>query len=170
MTLASWITSLRFLLVPLLYWRLSRADLPGAFALLLLAGATDIVDGWVARARHEVSELGKTLDPLADKLVIFFTLLGMVCFYRFPAWIAGAYFVKELLQVLAGAFLLRKYHRLIPANRWGKSATVIFFVGFGAYFFMAAKTVGIVIVGLGFLLSVYALYTYYRDWLKLKDS
>lgn len=171
MTLASWITSIRFLLVPLIYWQMTAGSQQGvviSFILLLTAAATDIADGWVARARREISELGKTLDPLADKLVILFTMVALVVRWAFPLWIVLAYLVKEIIQITAGAVLLRKYRQLIPANGWGKAATVLFFIGFGSYFIK--PWIGIGVIAVAVLVSIYALYTYVLDFIKLKNQ
>lgn len=136
-------------------------------SLLFLSGATDVLDGWVARARNEVSELGKALDPLADKLVIFSTLLGL-SWWGLPAWMLVVYFVKETMQVLAGVFLLKKVNQLIPANWWGKSSTVIFFIGFVGFFWN--QFLGTLMIGVAILVSIYALYTYYQAYLLLKKD
>jgi cardiolipin synthase len=171
MTLACWITSTRFVLAPLIYWQLvsgTKHGLGWALGLLLLAGITDLLDGWAARSRGEVTELGKLLDPLTDKLTIFAMLSALAQSWGLPLWLVILYAAKELLQVLAGAFLLKHFQQLIPANRWGKNATFGFFCGFGL-FFVNAFIGTIVLVG-ALLLSVYALYTYYQAYLQLKQK
>jgi cardiolipin synthase len=171
MTLACWITSTRFILAPLLYWQLSSGTKNGlgwALALLLAAGITDLLDGWAARSRNEVTELGKLLDPLTDKLTIFAMLLALAQSWDLPFWLVILYAAKELLQVLAGAFLLKNFKRLISANRWGKNATFGFFCGFGLFFLNRA--IGTIVIGAALLLSIYALYTYYQAYLELKQN
>lgn len=74
LTLASWITLTRFLLVPFIYWQLIDGSVRGiviAVVLLLLAAITDVLDGWVARARNEISELGKTRIQLPINWLLF---------------------------------------------------------------------------------------------------
>jgi cardiolipin synthase len=171
LTLACWITSTRFILAPCIYWQLTRHTSTGlawALSLLIVAGITDLLDGWAARSRNEVTELGKLLDPLTDKLTIFMMLAGLVKSWQFPLWLLVLYAGKELLQVLAGAFLVRRFHQLIPANRWGKNATFGFFCGFGLYFIH--PLLGTVVIGAALALSVYALYTYYLAFLELKGK
>jgi cardiolipin synthase (CMP-forming) len=168
MSLACWITSIRFLLAPLIFWQLTTHSSSGVswmFILLFLAGSSDVVDGWVARARNEVSELGKALDPLADKLVILGTLFGLT-WWGFPVWMVFVYLAKELIQVAAGAFLIRKVKQLIPSNVWGKSSTGIFFLGFGIFYLH--HFVGELCIGLAILLAIYAMITYYLAFIKLK--
>jgi cardiolipin synthase len=171
MTLACWITSTRFVLAPLIYWQLSSGTKSGlgyALALLLLAGITDLLDGWTARSRNEVTELGKLLDPLTDKLTIFAMLLALAQSWNLPFWLVILYAAKELLQVLAGAFLIKNFKQLIPANRWGKNATFGFFCGFGLFF--VNSVIGTIIIGGALLLSTYALYTYYLAYRELKQG
>lgn len=176
LTLASWITCFRFLATPIIYWQLVNGSNPGgiiiAVILLFLAAVSDGLDGWTARSRNEITELGKTLDPIADKTVIIFTLLALVARSSFPAWLFVAYLVKELVQLLAGLFLLRKYRQLISANMWGKSATVGFFLGFGAILLQSwlglPEWLGIAMIGASVLLSFYAFYTYYMEFKKLE--
>ncbi len=170
MTLANWITSIRFLLAPLIYWQMTlgtSAGLIWAAALVGLAGLTDLADGYTARKRNEVSELGKMLDPLADKLLVVLILLAFAARWSLPGWMVGIYFAKELLQVVAGALLFRNSRQLIPANRWGKTATFSFFLGFGLYWL--SQKLGTLIIGIAIAISIYAFYTYYqtyREWVK----
>jgi cardiolipin synthase len=167
LNLACWITSIRFLLAPLIFWQLtihSNSGIVNTLILLFLAAGTDMADGWAARARNEVSELGKALDPLADKLVIFAALLGLT-WWGLPVWMVFVYLIKEVFQVLAGIFLIRKVKQLIPANRWGKSSTVTFFLGFGIFFLN--HLAGTLIIGLAILLAAYALFTYYQAFVNL---
>ncbi|MCL6591196.1 MAG: CDP-alcohol phosphatidyltransferase family protein [Firmicutes bacterium] len=170
MNLANWITASRFLLAPFIYWQIASGARQGiiiALVLLLLAGITDIADGWVARTRNEITELGKTLDPVADKLVVLVTLAALALKWGFPVWIAGVYLAKELFQILAGLILIRKHRQIIPANRWGKSATVCFYTGFGTFFLHPLAGIFIIIAAVA--LSFYAGYTYYLAVKKLAN-
>lgn len=169
LTLACWITSTRFLLAPLMYWQLSAGTKSGLIygsLILLLSGLTDVLDGWVARSRHETSELGKILDPLADKLVLFLMFLALYKSWMLSGWMMAIYGIKELGQVLSGVYLYSQFKELIPANKWGKGSTCGFFLGF--FTFVVSPKLGLVILVISFLVSVYALYTYYLAFLALK--
>jgi cardiolipin synthase len=168
LNMACWITMIRFVLAPLIFWQLTihtTAGMIWMLILLFLSGGSDVLDGWVARVRNEVSELGKALDPVADKLVILATLLGLT-WWGLPIWMVVIYLIKESIQVLAGWFLLRRIKQLIPANFWGKAATVTFFIGFGLFF--GNHWVGTIIIGLATIISIYALFTYYQAFLKIR--
>ncbi len=171
MTLANWITSSRFILAPIIYWQLTigtQSSIIWALTLLVLAGLTDVADGWAARSRNEVSELGKVLDPLADKLVTGGVLLALTVKWGLPVWMVLIYLAKELIQVGAGVFLVKQMKQVIPANQWGKGATFTFFLGFGLFFLV--KILGEIVIGIAVLLSIYALFTYYQAYLRIKQS
>lgn len=157
-------------MVPLVYWQLTSASSSGVYwglGLLLLAGFTDILDGWVARRRNEVSELGKALDPVADKLIILTALIALIS-RGLPFWLVGIYLAKEIIQVLGGVLLIRSCRRLIPANGWGKSGTVCFFAGFVLFFLY--KPLSIIVLSIAVLLSLGAFYTYAREFLKMRNE
>ncbi|NLY74630.1 MAG: hypothetical protein GX075_04935 [Firmicutes bacterium] len=171
MTLANWITSSRFVLAPFIFWQLTGGASQGvvwALILLLIAGLTDVADGWAARSRNEVSELGKILDPLADKLVTGGVLLALTVKWGLPVWMVLVYILKEMIQVGAGAVLVKRMKLVIPANRFGKNATFAFFLGFGLFF--VHKVIGQAVLAIAIGMSIYALYTYYLAYLKLKES
>lgn len=171
MTVACWITSIRFILAPLIYWQIflkTNTGLIWAIILLGMAGLSDLLDGWAARSRNEVSELGKVLDPLTDKMVIFSMMLGLYQSWELPFWLLLVYFIKELMQITAGAYLLKKFKQLIPANHWGKSSTFGFFLGFALFFIY--RSWGIFLLAIAFVVSVYAFYTYYLDYQVLKEK
>jgi CDP-diacylglycerol--glycerol-3-phosphate 3-phosphatidyltransferase len=92
----------------------------GMFALLAL---TDGLDGYLARSRNEVTNLGKFLDPLADKILVTAALLALIELDKLPAWIAlviiGRDFIVSGLRMVASA-----EHQVIAASSLGKSKTV----------------------------------------------
>lgn len=112
------------LALPLLY-SLHRGDEMTAttVGLLLLAAATDLGDGFVARRLGQVSRTGKMLDPLSDKVFLTCLLGGLVAWGDFPAWLLAMLLLRDLVIVAAGTYLLRSRGFVIAANRWGKSTT-----------------------------------------------
>lgn len=104
MTLPNIITIARLLAVPLIVWMLVDGFYLGAFWMFVLAGASDAVDGIIARRFDMQSNLGAYLDPVADKalLVSMYVTLGMML--EVPAWIVIAVVSRDILIV--GAVLL----------------------------------------------------------------
>ena len=123
--LANFLSVLRVLLVPFLLHFIAQGPAAQlqAVLLLLIAGATDIGDGWVARHYDQASRLGKILDPLADKIFLACLLGGLVLWRELPLWLLGMLLVRDLGIVLVGGLLLRSQGLVIAANRWGKYTT-----------------------------------------------
>lgn len=99
MTLANRITMARILLVPVFLFFLLEKIPYGTFiaaGIFILAASTDGLDGYVARKRKEVTNLGKLLDPLADKLLITAALVSLVEASVLPAWVAIVIISREL--------------------------------------------------------------------------
>ena len=124
--LANFLSVLRVLLIPFLLYFIAQGPAAQlqAVLLLLLAGATDIGDGWVARRYNQVSRLGKILDPLADKIFLACLLGGLALWRDLPLWLLVMLFVRDLGIVLVGGLLLRSQGLVIAANRWGKYTTL----------------------------------------------
>jgi cardiolipin synthase len=102
LTIPNAITVVRLCLLPVFVWLLFGRDDRAAAAFLLAGlGTTDFFDGYIARHFHQVSELGKVLDPVADRLLFF---VGAGCILidgSIPVWFAVAVLVRE--AVVAGA-------------------------------------------------------------------
>lgn len=90
------------------------------FAVFLVAALTDWLDGYVARRFNQVSDLGKFLDPLVDKLLVIAALLVLVAWGTVPAW--GVFLIVARELVIAGWRVNQS--SISGANRWGKLKTV----------------------------------------------
>lgn len=94
---------------------------------LLLSGLTDLLDGWIARRFNQITEIGKLLDPIADKLTQIAVLLCIVVDTPVLIPLSIICFVKETLQVIGGWILLSK-NATIRASKWfGKISTFSFY-------------------------------------------
>ena len=122
------ITVVRILLAPLFFWMLladGGADTPlryAAAALFIVAIATDGIDGHIARSRNQVTDLGKLLDPIADKVLTGAALVGLSILMELPPWVTAVILVREVgITVFRFAVLS---DRVIPASRGGKLKTL----------------------------------------------
>jgi cardiolipin synthase len=118
----------------------------------------------MARKRGEISELGKILDPVADKMTLCFSFLSLMIWYELPLWLGIIYITKEILQLSGGFIFFKKKQKLIPSNYWGKISTFLFFVGL--FLYCLNSGVGIVILSIALIISLIAFYTYTRNILK----
>jgi CDP-diacylglycerol---glycerol-3-phosphate 3-phosphatidyltransferase len=121
------LTGLRIAAVPvvvfLLFFPGKVASSLGAL-IFLLAGATDFLDGFLARRYRIVSRIGKFLDPLADKLLVSAALIMLIPLGRVAAWMAFLIIGRELMVTgLRG--LAASEGIVLAADRWGKAKTIL---------------------------------------------
>ena len=95
-----------------------------AVVLAMLAALTDLLDGYLARKYHWVSDFGALMDPLADKIFVTGTMLIAVEYRLIPAWIAIAVLFREFM-VTGLRTLAAKKQVVISADRWGKLKTAM---------------------------------------------
>lgn len=98
-----------------------------AFGVLLLSGLTDAVDGWIARRFHQITDCGKLLDPISDKLTQVAVVVSLAT--RYPElWpLAGLCFVKETCQGIGGAIMLKRHCEVRGSKWFGKVSTAVFY-------------------------------------------
>lgn len=125
-TVPNVITVIRLACIPLFLWLLfGRDDRANAAWLLGALGATDWVDGWVARRFGQVSELGKVLDPTVDRLLFIVGAGGIIMDGGVPLWFCWAIVVREALvggsMVVFTAMGMQRF----PVTWWGKTGTFL---------------------------------------------
>ena len=126
-TIPNMISFFRLCLIPLILWQyVGEKNYCNALYLLVLSGLTDIVDGIIARKFHMISDLGKALDPVADKLTQIAVLFCLVT--RFPPmWIPLVLLlVKELFAGITGLMMVKR-GTVIGADWHGKVTTVLLY-------------------------------------------
>lgn len=125
-TLPNALSVVRMAFLPPVLYLLRRPDPESdqwAIGLLLVAGVTDLLDGWLARHRGAVSPSGKVVDPLADKVLIGGLVIYLTLARDFPLWLLLAVFLRDV-ALMAGAWLFFRRDRLVFAADWtGKSTT-----------------------------------------------
>jgi cardiolipin synthase len=124
LTVPNGISLFRILLIPVFsYLIVHRPTTLGGIALFSFVVATDWVDGVIARRTGQVSEVGKVLDPLADRLAIAAGLASLVIRGAFPLWAALLILVRDAVILLAGAVVLSARHIRLDVRFIGKTAT-----------------------------------------------
>ncbi|SFM67693.1 CDP-alcohol phosphatidyltransferase family protein [Thermodesulforhabdus norvegica] len=104
MTVPNILTILRILLTPLLVWLLMGSRLEAALIVFFVAGITDGLDGFIARAFHQKSRLGAFLDPVADKLLLVSSFVLLARIHLIPTWLAIITVSRDVI-ILLGVFL-----------------------------------------------------------------
>jgi len=137
LNVANLLTVLRIVAVPFVAWALLVDDGQDptwrlvATGLFVLAAATDRVDGYLARRMGLVTDLGKLLDPIADKALIGTALVALSYLGELSWWVTAAILVRELGITVMRFFLLK--YLVLPASRGGKIKTVLQSVAVGIF-------------------------------------
>ncbi len=127
MNIPNLFTLLRFLLIPVfIYYFFSETNysIHISIYVFILAGLTDVIDGFIARKFNQITKLGIVLDPLADKLMLITALISITIRYDIPIWILSIVGLKEILMI-CGAATLYNNDIVVPANVFGKLSTVL---------------------------------------------
>lgn len=132
LTVPNLISAIRLCLVPIfLVLLLNGYNLMATF-LFALAASTDWVDGQIARRTNQVSRLGQLLDPAVDRILMICGVLGLFLVGRLPLWIILVVIGRDLLLLLGGVYLLKRWKARVAVIYSGKVATTLLFVGFAA--------------------------------------
>lgn len=163
LTVPNLLSLFRLLLIPVIVWLYwFQKDYFPAGALLILSGLTDLADGYIARHFNAVSNVGKILDPIADKLTQAAMLFCLVT--RFPLMAApfGFLVIKELFIGTTGLLMIRKTGKVVGADFHGKVATTLLYAMMILHIFwiditpeISAVTILICLISMAFTLLVY---------------
>lgn len=129
-TIPNVISFIRLCMVPVyMVLLLNDYDLLATFMFALAAG-TDWIDGQLARRTNCVSKLGQLLDPAVDRVLMICGVIGLMLVGRLPIWIVFVVLGRDLMLLVGGAYLLKRYHERVAVIYPGKVATTFLFVGF----------------------------------------
>ncbi len=154
---------LRMLLLAPTLLALSGQERTGNLPVVVLLGSalgSDAVDGLLARRRGWVSDWGRVLDPLADKVYLGGVVLYLALERDFPLWVLALVIARDLFLVVTSALLVRRYNVVFSPNLWGKATTVVLSVLIFAYvlrvdavkpWLIAAALIGLVLSLLGYV-------------------
>jgi cardiolipin synthase len=171
-TVPNLLSLLRILLIPVFVWLILHEGTEAAGLILLVAVvATDWVDGYIARHTGQVSNLGKVLDPLADRLAIAAGLIAVVIAGAFPLWAALLVLVRDAAVVVVSIVLLARARIRLDVRWVGKAATMalmagiplVAWAGFDLPAAALARVVGWSLYGVGIVLYYLAAASYSRD-------
>jgi len=173
-TVPNLLSSIRIVLIPVFVLLLLHHGKGYEEAGLLLLGAvvaTDWIDGYVARRTGQVSNLGKLLDPVADRMAIAAALITLAVRHAFPWWAALLVLVRDGLILVVGSILLLRRQVRLDVRWIGKVATfslmwgfpLIAWGNFGLYLHSAARAFGWLLFAVGIVLYYVAAVIYASD-------
>ncbi|MBP1992618.1 CDP-alcohol phosphatidyltransferase family protein [Paenibacillus eucommiae] len=128
MNVPNLLTLSRFVLIPVYLVVFFEGYPKTAFLILVVAGLTDILDGYWARSRGLITPLGIMLDPLADKTMMLAVMISLLISGMIPWQAAAAIFIRDIGMIIGSAFFHFRGKRTVPANMLGKLTTVLYYV------------------------------------------
>ena len=155
------ISFIRLALIPLFIWLVFWPEEYGwAGVLLGVIGATDWIDGYIARRYNQVTELGKFLDPLADRVAVVVAVVAGLVVGVLPEWFAIALIVRELVIGVGALYGWMNGVTKLDVRFLGKSATLALYVSVAAFYIGVGFSVEWV-VWVAYLFGVPGLIMYY---------
>ncbi len=121
------LTVIRLILIPFILAFIISENYINAFIAFSISGITDILDGYIARKFEVISNFGKLIDPLADKLTQISIITSLAFLSIIPFWILIIVFIKELFLIVTSVFLYSK--KIVVFSKWyGKLTTILFYL------------------------------------------
>ncbi len=175
-TVPNGMSVLRILLAPVFAAFYLNGNLPAAVITLVISGVTDMLDGIIARRFNQITDLGKMLDPFADKLTQ--GVVALCIAIRFPSIrpLLLLFILKELLMLSCAVVLLKKHKRPCAAKWYGKVATVMFYMSVSAIVLLDGLGImgpdkqniaAFVMLGLTGIMMAYAAMKYFQIFLAI---
>jgi len=129
LTIPNLLSIIRLALIPLIVWLyIGKQEYNLAVVVILVSGATDIIDGFIARHFNMVSDFGKILDPLADKLTQAAVIICLITKHKLMLVLIILFAVKELIMGTFGFLAIKKKDSVNSAKWYGKANTVVLYV------------------------------------------
>jgi cardiolipin synthase len=167
-TLANGLSLIRILLLPFILYFLSRDDcITLATVLMVIAGFTDLLDGYFARRYGGISKMGLILDPLADKLSIGSITAFLVFLKGFPLWLVVAVILRDIAILAGGVVLLKAKGSPLSSNIAGKWTTASLALTIFSFMFNADSWVKVSFVWLSTGLLILSSSLYLTIFIKL---
>lgn len=162
-TIPNAISFIRFLGVPLFLWLvLVQENDVAAFVVLALAGASDWVDGYLARLLNQRSRVGELLDPLVDRLYIAATLAGLALRGFIPWWLVIVIAARDVLLLATIPVLRRVRLAALPVTYVGKAGTFALLFGFPGFLLTGlVEPIGVAFGALAWAFTLWGVYLYW---------
>lgn len=173
-TIPNLLSLLRLLMIPLLMWLYLEKQHYGWTAfVLVLSAATDILDGIIARKFNMVSDLGKAMDPVADKLTQIAMLYCLVTRFQHLWVLLGLLIVKEVVSGIMSLIAIRKTGIVNGADWHGKVTTVLLYAlaGLHIIWFSIPVAVSNILIVLCAAMMIYSMVMYWkRNWKSIREK
>ena len=126
-TIPNILSIIRIIMIPIVVAAYFKGNYMLTIILLVASGLTDVVDGFIARKFNMITDVGKILDPIADKLTQFTVIVCLAWHHAILIPVAAVIFAKELLTLIGAVLFVKQGNATPYARWWGKMTTVILY-------------------------------------------
>lgn len=175
LTIPNILTFIRIALVPVFVVLFLIGKIYFALAIFVIAWATDLLDGYIARKFNQITNLGKVLDPFADKLLKLSALICFVWEDIIPLWSLIVFLVLDIYLVVGATYLLKHENIVCKSNLVGKAGTLVLSVALVMCFFYQYLNnwhLYVLYLGLGIVIFAIISYTiiYYKEFSEKRNQ
>lgn len=170
LTIPNLLSLARLLMIPVIVWLyIKERNYSAAAGMIILSGLTDVADGIIARKFNMVSDFGKILDPIADKVTQGTIIICLSFKYPAMIWLVALFIVKEFIMALLGYITIKSMDSVNSAKWYGKVSTLVLYASMILMIFNPDLSIGYVkalnIICAG-ILSL-SLFMYIRFYVKI---
>lgn len=174
MNIPNLITVFRMALIPVFLGMFNSNNLNRILysgLIFVIAGISDVLDGYIARKYNMQSKLGTVLDPLADKLMSFTVLISFTIEGFIPIWILVPMIIKEIVMIFGGVNLyFMKEKIVIPSNKFGKVATFSLYAAIVSIMLNHPKYITLILLSVTVILNLIAFLSYLKIFIAIIKS
>lgn len=127
-TIPNAISVLRIISIPIIAWLISRQNMILALIVLAISSASDGLDGLIARRFNQVSKIGQLLDPIADRLLIFCSILALAVCNVVPWWMLILVTARDVTMAILILLLAQHGYGPLPVHFVGKTGTAVLLI------------------------------------------
>ncbi len=169
-TIPNILSFFRILLIPAIAILYVNEYRYASVGIIVLSALTDIVDGWIARTFHMISDFGKFLDPVADKMTQVVMLSCLVLRYPWAIFLVALLVIKELFQLVCGIIVFKRTDEMNSAKWFGKVNTAVLYASMILLILLpdiseVIATVILSVCGVTMLLSMFLYGCFFRQML-----
>lgn len=168
-TIPNVLSILRILLIIPIAIYIWQDNLVPVFVLVVIAVASDFLDGILARRLNQISEWGKILDPLADKLAVITILIVLYFKHQVPLWLVIIVAARDLAIIILGLLLAKKYRMVTASNFIGKVAANILALMVISYIFNI-KILELIFTPFAIIFVIISSYSYLKRYINMKRT
>ncbi len=163
------------LIVPFVIFFLNKNYIAAA-AMIILSGISDALDGFIARRFNQITEIGKMLDPLADKLTLIAIMICILILFPIVMPVVIVLILKDLVMMIGATHLLKKDIKPPAAKWYGKLSTIMFYFSVSLIVFLKAvydyenPILSLVLLGATAAMMIFSLIKYFMIFKELNGS